>query len=111
MSTGLPAAVNLTAYHGDTWTQVFRLRLGATPQDLTGATVAAWAKSSVGAIVHLAALIVDPVAGLIEIGIGPDGLPSGTYAYDVQITQTATVVTWIRGSLVVTADITDPVTP
>jgi len=85
--------------------------MGDTPQDLTGATVVAWAKSSIGAIVHLAAGLLDPAQGLLEIGVGPDGLPAGTYTYDVQVTQTATIVTWIRGSLVVTADITDPVTP
>jgi len=109
----LPSLVNLTAYAGDTWTQQFRLKLGDTPVDLTGATVRSWAQQLQGAVVELAVTVPTPTDGLFYLGIGPDGLPHGSYTYDVEVTQAGIVTTWIRGSLVVTADITQPaeVTP
>jgi hypothetical protein len=105
----LPARVNLTAYHGDTWAQTFRLKHDTTPVDLTGASVAAWALPSKGAAVPLAAAVTNPTAGELQIAIGPAGLPSGTFTYDVEVTAGAVVTTWIRGSLTVTADITNVV--
>ena len=109
MGESLPASVALTAYHGDTWTQTFRLKQGTAPVDLTGASVAAWAQALNGQIQYLAATIVNGPAGELQIGVGPDGLPAGSYTYDVELVQQGVVTTWIRGALSVTQDITNPV--
>ena len=106
-SPQLPARVDLTPYGGDTWSQTFRLKRGATPVDLTGATVASWAISTRGTVVHLVATIPNPTGGEIQIAIGPDGLASGTYTYDVEVTLAGGVTTWIRGTLTVTTDVTN----
>lgn len=109
MSETLPALVNLTAYHGDTWAQTFRLKHEDVPVNLTGATIAAWAQAVTGTIVHLVVTISNATAGEFQLSIGSDGLPSGSYTYDVEVTQAGAVTTWIRGALMVTADITNPV--
>lgn len=107
MNETLPAAVNLTAYHGDTWAQTFRLKHEDVPVNLTGATIAAWAQALTGSIVHLVVTLSNAAAGEFQVSIGPDGLPVGSYTYDVEVTQAGAVTTWIRGSLTVTADITN----
>jgi hypothetical protein len=105
----LPATVNLTAYHGDTWTQTFRLKYDAVPVDLTGATIAAWAKAWNGTIVALVTTITNALGGEFQLSLGPAVVASGSYTYDVEVRQAAIVTTWIRGALTVTADITNPV--
>lgn len=105
--SNLPAVVDLIVYHGDTWAQTFRLKQGTTPVDLTGATIAAWAQKNNGAVIHLAVTITNAAGGEFQLAAGPDGLPSTTYTYDVEVTQAAIVTTWIRGALNVTADVTN----
>jgi hypothetical protein len=105
--TTLPATVNLTAYRGDTWAQTFRLKQGDTPVDLSGATIDCWATSTNGSLV-LTATITNPAAGEIQLTPPVNGLPAGAYTYDVEIRQNGIVTTWVRGSLTVTADITNP---
>jgi hypothetical protein len=109
MTAQLPTRVDLSAYRGDTWSQTFRFKHDTTPVDLTGATVAAWAQPLyTGAVVFLTVTIRDPIAGEVQIALGPDGLPAGSYTYDVQVTIATVVTTWVRGTLTVTADITPP---
>jgi hypothetical protein len=105
----LPATVNLTAYHGDSWTQTFRLKYEAVPVDLTGATIAAWAQAWNGTIVQLTTTITNALGGEFQLSVGPAGWVFGSYTYDVELRQGTTVTTWIRGTLTVTADITNPV--
>lgn len=110
MSDQGPATVNLIAYHGDTWTQTFRLKQDTTPVDLTGALVAAWAVTfTTGAVYELDATVTNPTGGELQIAIGVDGLPANIYTYDVEVTQGSAVTTWIRGSLTVPADLTNRV--
>jgi hypothetical protein len=109
MTDQLPAIVNLAAYHGDSWAQTFRLKYGATPVDLAGATVAAWAITRAGGVVELAAAVTNAAGGEVQISVGPGGLPKGTYTYDVEVTGSAGgVTTWVRGTLTVPADVTNP---
>ncbi len=103
--TTLPALINLTAYRGDTWAQVFRFKTDTVPLDLTGATVAAWAQLQSGTVVVLDATVVSALAGEVRIGL-PAGTASGSYTYDVEVTQAGTVTTWVRGTLTVTTDVT-----
>jgi hypothetical protein len=57
----------------------------------------------------LTATILDATAGEVQLGIDPGaGLPSNSYTYDLEIRQGAIVTTWVRGTLTVTADITNP---
>jgi hypothetical protein len=84
------------------------LKYGSVPVDLTGATAAAAALPRTGPVVLLTATILDATAGEVQIGIDPaEGLPSDSYTYDLEIRQGAVVTTWVRGSLTVTADITN----
>ena len=107
-TSSLPASYPLTAYHGDTWHQTFRFKhTASSPVDLTGATVAAWAQSHLGPVTELTATVLDPLAGEVQIGIGPEGLPKGSYTYDVEITQAGVITTWVVGTLTVSADITN----
>ena len=109
----LPATVHLTIYHGDTWTQAFRLRQGDTPVDLTGATVASWARPWSGPAIPLAAAIGDPpTSGVITLSTPAPGLPPGGYHYDLEVTDPVDqVTTWIRGQITVMDDITNTDTP
>lgn len=102
----LPERVDLTAYHGDTWSQLFRLLTDDVPVDLTGATVESWAISRSGATTPLAVALGDP--GEITIGLPADGLDPGAYRYDIEVTDAALEVrTWIVGKLTVQQDITN----
>jgi hypothetical protein len=108
MATQLPAMVNLTAYRGDTWAQTFRLKRESVPVDLTGAVIESWARSGVnGAITHLVVTVTDAAAGEFQLSYDPAGLASASYSYDVEVTQDGVITTWIRGTLTVTADVTN----
>lgn len=108
----LPATVHLTIYHGDTWAQAFRLRQGDTPVDLTGATVASWARPPTGPAIPLAAAIGDPpTSGVVILSTPAPGLSPGGYHYDLEITAAGQVTTWIRGQITVMDDITNSDTP
>jgi hypothetical protein len=98
----LPATVDLTIYHGDTWAQTFRLLdSSGNPHDLTGATVAATVSNGVAFQVT-----VGPDPGVITLRLPPAALPVGSYTYDVEVTQAGTVTTWIKGALDVLQDVT-----
>lgn len=109
MSNQLPANIDLSAYQGDTWTQKFRLKLGDVPVNLTGATAACWAITAQKQVIKLVASVTDAINGEITLSVGTDGLPASAYTYDVEVTQSGTITTWIRGSLSVEGNITNAV--
>jgi hypothetical protein len=98
----LPATVDLTIYHGDTWAQTFRLLdASGQPHDLTGAQIAAATSGGVNF-----SITVGPDPGVITLRLPPTGHPVGNYRYDVEVTEAATVTTWITGALDVVQDVT-----
>lgn len=105
----LPATTNLSAYRGDTWSQRFRFLNGAVPVNLTGATVEAAARVLVGGtgVTPLVVQIEDAVDGKIILSLPPGGLPVGIYQYDVEVTLSGVVTTWVRGQLSVVRDVTN----
>jgi hypothetical protein len=106
----LPVTVPLIAYHGDTWSQTFRLKQDTTPVDLTGATVVSWAAGP-GGVVTLTAFVTNPTGGELQLSAVAGLLHTGSYVYDVEVTQGGAVTTWVRGTLVVAADVTNQVGP
>lgn len=105
-----PAKVNNTVYNGDDWTRAFTFNKagGAGPIDLTGTTVTAAARSTLGVVTDLVASVVgDPLNGTVQIAPPTGGLGPDVYDYDVQIEDAAGAVTsWVRGRLKVVQDVT-----
>lgn len=103
----LPVDVPLDAYRGDTWAQTFRLLEGETPLDLSGATVASWARRFDGS--HETMLVtVNGTPGEITIAQPAGGLDCGSWKYDLEVTDAAGgVTTWVRGTLTVAPDVTN----
>ena len=104
-----PAIVDLYVPQGDTFTQEFRLLEGGVAVDLAGATVAAEVRHSRYAISVPLATTVGPAAGEITLTWGPTKPPYGHYRYDVEVTKTGVVRTWIKGRFHVERDVTRPV--
>jgi hypothetical protein len=111
----LPATVNLLAYRGDTWAQVFRFKSGTTPVDLTAATVRAQARNPAGTHFDLVATVTDAANGEVTLGLPPGSLPltdgvwppGNLYAYDLEVTLAGVVTTWVTGTLTLTRDVTN----
>jgi hypothetical protein len=74
---------------------------------LTGATVASWAAFN-GTHVVLPTTIIDAANGRISIAL-PPSMVAGKYQYDVEVTDSNGVNTWVRGILDVIQDITNAV--
>jgi hypothetical protein len=102
----LPVTVNLSAYNGDSWSQTFVFKDGDQVHDLTGATVASWARSS-EETVHLVVTMDDPTSGEVTIGPPSGGIDPGVYAYDVEVDDTNGVLTWVKGQLSIVGDVTN----
>jgi len=105
----LPGTADLEIYHGDSWSQTFRLLSEGAPLDLTGATLKSSAVSRYGSnqgqAVDLSATAgTNP--GEIVLSLPANGIPVGEYSYDVQVTKGAVVTTWLRGTIVVIPDVT-----
>jgi hypothetical protein len=111
LANELPATVDLTAYRGDTWAQTFRFLTDVdAPLDLTGADVAAWARSDYPKTVeHLLVSVDDPTTGVVTIALPQNGASAAaSYEYDVEVTGSdGTVTTWVRGKLTVEQDVTN----
>jgi hypothetical protein len=103
----LPVTVNLNAYGGDSWAQTFVFKDGDALHDLTGATIASWVRNPAGTTTHLVVSVDDPTNGEVTIGPPSGGLPSGIYAYDVEVDDTNGVLTWVKGQLSVEGDVTN----
>jgi hypothetical protein len=111
---GLPVTVDLDGYHGDSWTQTFRLWTGDAPADLTGMTAASWAillgddPSLAESYVQLE-VAVDVARSEVTITFPPT-LALGRYRYDLELTKPdATVTTWVRGQIEMAGDVTHAV--
>ena len=102
----LPPKANLEAYEGDTWAQTFRFLDEGEPVDLTGATVAAQARSTT-AVTYELAVTVGPGAGEVTIGFSDEPLTRDIYDYDVEVDSSGAVRTWVRGRMRVFHDVTD----
>jgi hypothetical protein len=108
----MPASIDLCAYAGDTWSQTFRFIEGGEPLDLTDATVGCEARPQGGKSGDQEELYVtvgpDPGEVTLAWQPGTEGLESGAYAYDVEVTTPdGRVTTWVRGRLVVERDVTN----
>jgi hypothetical protein len=105
----LPAFVNLEAYRGDTWAQQLQFLQGTTPINLTGATVAAWAKNGKTTVVLEVGIATDPTTGTVTLSfVDPSAVAVGQYNYDVEIKDSAGIITtWVQGQLAVVQDITN----
>jgi len=109
MSCDTPATVDLSWYRGDTEAQQFRLLRGTVPVDLTGALAAAWAINGDPSVHYDLTVTIDtpPTDGYLTIKPPVGGIPAGKYRYDVELTLTGAVETWIKGRLAVEQDITN----
>lgn len=101
-----PARINLTCYHGDSWSQSFRFLAGDQPLDLSGLTARAQARDSLGQTSDLAAsILAEP--GTIQIALPEGGLPADTYDYDLELEDPAGAISsWVRGKLRIERDVT-----
>lgn len=107
VSHALPVLIDLDAYRGDTWAQSFRLIADDAPVDLTGATLAAWARRYDD---ELEVMLVSSngTPGELTLMQPAGGLEAGKWRYDVEVRDAGAVITtWIRGTLTVAADITN----
>jgi hypothetical protein len=79
------------------------------PEDLSGATIASEARNTKGVVFGLTVTIDNAVAGLFSVGLpaAPNDLPPDNYTYDVEVTKSGAVTTWIRGRLTVARDVTN----
>ena len=105
--TSLPVTWDLLAYRGDSWGQNFRLLLGGQPFDLTEATVEAEARAKDGTKTPLVVEIEDAADGRLRLTLPPTSLPFGSYRYDVEVTVTDEITTWVRGALKLERDVTN----
>lgn len=102
----LPGNADLVAYRGDSWAQTFRFKQNSTPVNLTGATIAAWARDTDGEI-HQFVITNGGATGEVTLRFPTPAFPPGSYRYDVEVTQGGVVSTWVRGQLRVEGDITN----
>jgi hypothetical protein len=106
----LPVEIDLSLYHGDAWSQTFRLKDGAGLHDLSAATVAASARTANATTTALVATIANQTTntGEIILSLPTDTSPfvPGSYRYDVQVTEASGVRTWIQGTLTIQPDVT-----
>jgi len=101
-----PATINLVFTRGDNWAQTFRFLTGTTPFDLTGYTITAAARSTLGELVDLVVTVTDPADGEMQLAPPAAGLEPDLYRYDVQADFSGSVQTWITGYLRVEEDVT-----
>jgi hypothetical protein len=108
VAPGLPVTANLTCYRGDSWTQTFRLLTDGVPVDLAGYTLAAECRNNSDERYPLAAYPgADPGEVTIAFPAG-EYVDPGDYRYDLELTDTAGVVTtWVTGRMNVRRDVTN----
>ena len=109
-----PATSNINYYHGDTYEfNIYpKIATGAV-FDMTGYSVAFTIASSTGASPSFsvgATALIDSTHTYISCQILPTTgrqlTPGTTYYYDVQISQGTKVYTLLKGTVIVTADVT-----
>lgn len=105
--TELPVTVNLSKYHGDSWSQPFTFKDGDQPHDLTNAVVTSAARVPIEETVHMLVVTVpDATNGEVTLHPPGEGLPAGQYVYDVQVVQGGVTLTWVTGKLLIRPDVT-----
>lgn len=109
MNQALPVSVDLSAYRGDSWEQSFRFLHGQDPIDLSLATVKSEARNANGVRITLVTVITDPLDGAIVLRLPPELTP-GSYVYDIEVSISGTVTTWVRGTLGLARDVTNELT-
>ena len=101
----LPGTTHLVAYRGDDWSQTFVFKRADVPIDAQASTVASSAVDNAG-VTHDLQVTTGP-NGEVTIAMPVDGLPTGSYWYDVEVTEAnGLVTTWVRGKLTVEQDVT-----
>jgi hypothetical protein len=108
--SALPSVVDLEAYHGDTWSQTFRLSDGTDYIDLTGSDVTCSAIAQDGnnfGTAYPLNVVKGSNTGEVTISFtgAPMSVPVGHYAYDLQVADDE-IVTWVRGTINVIPDVT-----
>jgi hypothetical protein len=103
----LPARIDLSAYHGDTWSQTFKLYEAGQPADLTGATAACHLKPRTGATIPITATVTAPTTGEVTITLPATPPPPARYEYDLEVTKAGVVTTWAFGHLNLRSDVTN----
>ena len=102
-----PAKINLVVYRGDTWVQQFRFLEDDTPIDLTGLTVQAQARSTLGETTSLVATVTDALDGTISVSLPAGSLEPDFYSYDIEVDEGGAITTWVRGTLQIERDVTN----
>jgi hypothetical protein len=102
----LPGNADLVAYRGDSWSQVFRFKQNDVPVNLTGATIAAWARDTDGTVLHFN-VANGGSNGQVTLSFPTPAFPPGSYRYDVEVTLGGVISTWVRGQLRIEGDITN----
>lgn len=110
-----PGKYDIAIYQGDSFSMTVFLRQKTTPvsaYDLTGWTAKAQAKSKETSVLALDfSCAIDAVAGSITITASASDtalMASGKYFYDLQITDGSLVQTVLRGTAIVTEEVTTP---
>ena len=82
--------------------------ISVAPAVLATAALACWARDGNAAVVNLVATIPGAASpGVVTVTPPGGGVPAGDYRYDLEITKTGVVTTWIKGRLRVEQDITN----
>ena len=106
MPEGLPVSVDLVAYRGNSWSQLFRFLEAGTPVDLSEAEIASWA--CLNGSTEVLTIAGDHAAGEVSISWPSSGpLGAGRWDYDLEVVDAGTTKTWVRGTLAVAADVTN----
>jgi len=103
----LPVTVNLDAYRGDTWSQVFAFKRGGTSIDIAGSAFKASARNEFNVVFDLPVEKMIPELQL-AISLPEGGLLPDVYDYDIEVTEPSTdITTWVKGRLTVSRDVTN----
>jgi len=104
--SALPARVDLEAYRGDSWSQGFRFKREGAAVDLSDSIVESQARTADDETYSLLVTLDDAVDGRVRLRL-PSELPAATYEYDVEVDDLGVITTWVRGTLIVTRDVTN----
>lgn len=110
---------NFSIYRGDTWTETWTiLDQNGVSVDITGATFKMTLKNNTSdadpGVLQLTSpssgiVITDAATGVVTLTITATqtaALTPSTYEYDIQMNNTGTVKTLVRGKLTIVADVT-----
>jgi hypothetical protein len=101
----LPVTVNLDAYEGDDWFQTFRFKEDTTPVDLSSAQVRSECRGPGAALFEMPTNLGNASGGEVTLML-PEGIKAGSYYYDVQVTLSGQITTWVTGKLNVKPEVT-----